>query len=154
LSSTVPLTITFLNAGWSNSMVPIASRLKNQPRVWSTPSAMKSAGKRCLKSSWFSNGKWYCATGIEPESNQTSIRSVTRRISPPHFWQGSVTRSMYGRWRSSWSVRPNSATEPIQRRSSHCWQIHMGSGVPQYRQRESDQSTSVSNQFAIRPVPT
>ena len=40
LSSTVPLTITFLNAGWSNSRVLMASKLKNQPRVWSMPSAM------------------------------------------------------------------------------------------------------------------
>jgi len=30
----------------------------------------------------------------------------------------------------------------------------MGSGVPQYRQRESDQSTRVSSQFPMRPVPT
>ena len=56
LSSTVPLTITFLKDGCLNNMVPMASRLKNQPRVWSTPSAMKSAGNRALKSSSFSNG--------------------------------------------------------------------------------------------------
>src|SRR2546428_5259584 len=88
---------------------------------------------------------------MEPESNHTSITAETRRIRPLHFPQGSVTRSMYGRCRSASSVRPSSATEPTQRRSSHFSQTQIGNGVPQYRQRESDQSTTVSSQLPMRP---
>src|SRR5690606_3780248 len=44
LSKTNPLETTFLNAIDPRTMVEIACRVKNQPRVWSTPSAMKSAG--------------------------------------------------------------------------------------------------------------
>ena len=42
---------------------------------------MKSAGKRCLEAARGSRcGAPNCANGIEPESNQTSITSGTRRI--------------------------------------------------------------------------
>ena len=34
----------FLKATESNNIVAIACKVKNHPRVWSTPSAMKSAG--------------------------------------------------------------------------------------------------------------
>ena len=43
---------------------------------------MKSAGKRSRKRSSFSNGAWYCANGIAPESNHTSMTSGTRFIVP------------------------------------------------------------------------
>ena len=43
---------------------------------------MKSAGKRCSKRSSFSNGACHCANGMQPESNQTSMTSGTRRIVP------------------------------------------------------------------------
>src|SRR5690606_14626879 len=46
LSSTSPLEMMFLNATESLTIVAMACKVKNQPRVWSTPSAMKSAGKR------------------------------------------------------------------------------------------------------------
>ena len=44
LSSTRPLLITALKATLSNTIVAMAWSVKNQPRVWSTPSAIKSAG--------------------------------------------------------------------------------------------------------------
>src|SRR5258705_190728 len=51
---------------------------------------MKSAGKWTSNWSWFSNGAWYCAKGIEPESNHTSMTSGTRRISSPHSGQANA----------------------------------------------------------------
>src|SRR5690606_11156598 len=45
LSSTNPFDTTFLKATEPRIMVEMACKVKNQPRVWSTPSAMKSAGK-------------------------------------------------------------------------------------------------------------
>ena len=69
---------------------------------------MKSAGK------WSSNcvvpscGAWYWANGIEPESNQTSITSGTRRIGSPHSAQGKVASSTYGRCGSVRSVPASS----------------------------------------------
>ena len=58
LSSTSPLEITALYATESNTIVAMAWSVKNQPRVWSTPSAMKFAGKAVpfSMSSLFSNG--------------------------------------------------------------------------------------------------
>ena len=44
LSKTRPFEITALKATLSNTIVAMAWSVKNQPRVWSTPSAMKSAG--------------------------------------------------------------------------------------------------------------
>ena len=46
-----------------------------------------------------SNGKWCWANGIEPESNQTSITSGTRRIVPlqPGSEQAKDTSSTKGR---------------------------------------------------------
>ena len=43
---------------------------------------MKSAGYWRATTSAFSNGKCHCANGIDPESNQASITSGTRRIVP------------------------------------------------------------------------
>ena len=45
LSSTKPVESTFLYATLSNNSPAMACSVKNQPRVWSTPSEMKSAGK-------------------------------------------------------------------------------------------------------------
>ena len=58
LSSTSPFETTFLYATESNTIVAIAWSVKNHPRVWSTPSAMKSAGYAPLSSisSRFSKG--------------------------------------------------------------------------------------------------
>ncbi len=49
LSKTKPVETTFLKATESNSIPAMACSVKNQPRVWSTPSLMKSAGKLSLK---------------------------------------------------------------------------------------------------------
>ncbi len=43
---------------------------------------MKSAGYWLANSSWFSNGQWYCAKGMAPESNQQSMTSLVRRMVP------------------------------------------------------------------------
>src|SRR6056297_1106108 len=56
LSSTRPLEIIFLNATESFVMVEMACNVKNHPRVWSTPSAIKSAGYTLSNPSLFSNG--------------------------------------------------------------------------------------------------
>ena len=94
---------------------------------------MKSAGKRSSKWASFSCGAWYCANGIEPESNHTSITSGTRCIVPPHSAHRNVASSTNGRWGSVSAVPAssfNSLSEPIARRCplAHC---HTGSGVPQ-----------------------
>ena len=52
------------------------------PRRCSPPGSARS------KMSSFSNGACHCANGMQPESHQTSIRSGTRRISPPHSLAG------------------------------------------------------------------
>ena len=51
--------------------------------------------------SWFSNGACHWANGIEPESNQTSITSGTRRSGSPPVGDGISTSSTYGRCGSS-----------------------------------------------------
>ena len=58
LSSTSPLEITALYDTLSNTIVAIACSVKNHPRVWSTPSAIKSAGytSRLSRMFLFSNG--------------------------------------------------------------------------------------------------
>ena len=100
LSSTSPLESTVLNATLSLTIVEIAWRVKNHPRVWSTPSAIKSAvrpnaGEPALPSP-------SCAKGIAPESNQTSIRSVSRFIGFPEG-ETRIKPSTYGLWRSIFS---------------------------------------------------
>ena len=57
----------------------IQSSELNQPRVWSIASEMKSAGKLRSNSCAFLCGQPHWAKGIEPESNQASITSGTRR---------------------------------------------------------------------------
>src|SRR5205085_7134588 len=61
LSSTNPLLTTFLKATESYNITAIACNVKNQPRVWSTPSAIKSAGNDLSNISLFSKGACHCA---------------------------------------------------------------------------------------------
>ncbi len=116
---------------------------------------MKSAGNRRAKTSSFSNGKWNCADGIEPESNHASSTGSTRNARRPHSGQSITTSSTYGRCRSSPDrSRPASsarrATEPthVSWPESH---RHTGMGVPQNRSRDSAQSTLFSSQSPKRP---
>ena len=113
---------------------------------------MKSAGKVSSNSSLPWRGYPRCANGIEPESNHVSRTSGTRRIVPAHFSHFSVTVSMNGRCRSVSSLRPSSADELTHRCSPHPSQIHIGTGVPQYRLRENCQSMLFSSQSPMRPV--
>jgi hypothetical protein len=59
--------------------VEIHSSELNQPRVWSIASLMKSAGKETSNCSCPRWGQPHWANGIDPESNQASITSGTRR---------------------------------------------------------------------------
>src|SRR5258708_6495034 len=61
---------------------------------------MKSAGKVSSNSFVPCSGCPRWAKGIEPESNQASSTSGTRRMTPSHLSHGSVTVSMNGRCRS------------------------------------------------------
>src|SRR6266487_496395 len=99
-----------------------------------------------------------CANGIEPESYQTSITSGTRRASPSHVGHLNVTESTYGRCgsspvRSAPASADSSTSEPTQVRcdSGHS---HRGSGVPQYRVRDSAQSTLFRSHSPYRPYLT
>ena len=96
---------------------------------------MNCAGYVRRNCSAFCQGAPSRANGIDPESYQASITSGTRRASPPHSGQVSVTSSTYGRCGSSSDrSRPasslSSASDPAQVR---CCSPHsqMGSGVPQ-----------------------
>ena len=53
---TSPFEMMFLTATEAKSIEAMACSVKNQPRVWSTASEMKSAGKRFSKMSLLSNG--------------------------------------------------------------------------------------------------
>ena len=95
---------------------------------------MKSAGKRASKRSSFSNGAWYWANGIEPESNQTSMTSGTRVIRAPHCGHGKPTSSTYGRCGSSRRTPESSSSsskEPMHVDVAGRSQRQTGSGVPQ-----------------------
>ena len=81
----------------------------------------------------FSNGAWRCANGIEPESNQTSMTSGTRRISAPHSAHAHVCSSTYGRCGSGSGLPERSSTSANEPTAS-TWpfsQRQTGSGVPQ-----------------------
>src|SRR5919106_486598 len=119
---------------------------------------MKSAGKdRSNSARPLRRSGWYAhwAYGMAPESYQVSMTSGTRRASWWHWGHGSVTSSMAGRWGSTPETsRParadNSRSEP----TTVTWrreQRHTGSGVPQYRSRDSAQSTLFSSQSPYRP---
>src|SRR2546422_3840275 len=94
---------------------------------------------------------------MAPESNQTSMSSGVRLISPPQA-HANVTSSMKGLCRSSGSRTPDpgfsSAMLPTHFCAEHFTQIQMGSGVPQNRSRESDQSLFSESQLPKRPSPT
>ena len=95
---------------------------------------------------------------MAPESNQQSITSGTRCISPPHFGHFTVISSIYGLCSST--VR--AAGLPLICSSSSrlpmaCIWPHPHSqtfrGVPQYRLREIPQSWIFSSQSPKRPFP-
>jgi hypothetical protein len=70
---------------------------------------------------------------MEPESNQTSITSGTRRSGSPPVGDGISMSSTYGRCGSSMRTpdsSSSSANEPMQRISPAALR-HTGSGVPQ-----------------------
>src|SRR6202035_5984669 len=103
----------------------------------------------------FRSGAPHCANGIDPESNQTSITSGTRDASSPHDGHGNVTSSTNGRCgsspdRSRPARPPSSASDPTQ---VPCADGHSqtGSGVPQYRVRDSAQSTLLRSHSPYRP---
>ena len=92
---------------------------------------------------------------MDPESNQASITSGTRVAGCPHDGQGNVTVSTYGRCgsspdRSRPAAEASSARDPTQVRcpSPHSYS---GSGVPQYRVRDSAQSTLLRSHSPYRP---
>src|SRR5258708_40150015 len=85
------------------------------------------------------------------------MSSGVRLTSPPQE-QVNVISSTNGLGRSSGSRIPfpsrNSAMLPTHFREEQWEQIQTGSGVPQNRSRESDQSLFSSSQFPNRPSPT
>ncbi len=91
------------------------------------------AGKRCSKTSSFSNGAWCWANGMQPESNHTSITSGTRCIGSPQSAQSHVGASTNGRCGSS-SMSPDFSASSVSDPMHSAWplaQRHTGSGVPQ-----------------------
>src|SRR3954470_12622623 len=92
---------------------------------------------------------------MAPESYQVSMTSGTRRASSPQSGQANATSSMYGRCgsssdRSRPATLPSSVSDPI----AVAWrfaQRQIGSGVPQYRDRDSAQSTLFLSQSPYRP---
>ncbi len=131
---------------------------------------MKSAGKasRNASSPWC--GKPHCANGMQPESNQQSITSGTRRIVAPQPAQGKVTLSTHGLWTTRCSGRFGSFAQAAAQserhaglrssarsslssassapQASHC---QIGSGVPHHRSRDSAQSTLLARKSPKRP---
>src|ERR1700683_2231177 len=112
---------------------------------------MNCAGYEAENSFAFRSGAPCWANGIAPESYQTSITSGTRRAnpSPPSTpsqeGQVNVIPSTNGRCgsslvRSAPASSDSSAREPTQV-TCDCAHTHSGSGVPQYRVRDSAQST-------------
>ncbi len=115
---------------------------------WAGYAASNSSLLRCGAPNW--------ANGIAPESYQTSITSGTRRACASQDGQPKVTSSTNGRCgsradRSCPACWPSSASEPTHVR---CPSAHrqIGSGVPQYRLRDSAQSTLLASQSPYRPV--
>src|SRR5208283_3401677 len=94
---------------------------------------------------------------MAPESNQTSISSGVRFIVPLHFSHINVTGSTDGLCKSSGCGKffPcfNSSTLPTHFRCPHFSHTQIGSGVPQYRSRDSAQSLFSSSQLPKRPEP-
>ena len=94
---------------------------------------------------------------MEPDSNQQSNTSSTRRSTPRPVADGMVRPSTYSRCRSvtRTPVRASSsAMEPTTTTSSPSSEIQMGSGVPQNRLRLTAQSRASRSQLAKRPTFT
>src|SRR6185437_10360957 len=125
------------------------------PRVWSMASQMNWAGNERLNSSCPRCGAPNCAKGMDPESYQTSITSGTRRAVSPQSGHEITTWSTYGRCgsipvRSRPASSDSSASEPTQ----VVWppgHSQTGSGVPQYRVRDSAQSMLLRSHSPYRP---
>src|SRR5258708_32654607 len=111
---------------------------------------MKSAGKVSSNSFVPCSGCPRWAKGIEPESNQASSTSGTRRMTPSHLSHGSVTVTMNGRCRSVSALRPSSADELMHFCCSQLSHTQNGSGVPPLPEHEIDQSTLFSSQLPLR----
>src|ERR1700733_8359283 len=116
---------------------------------------MNCAGYPDSNEGRFRSGAPHCANGIEPESNQTSMTSGTRVAESPHAGQGKTTSSTKGRCGSSadrsWPARrPGSARDPTHV-TCDVGHSHSGSGVPQYRVRDSAQSTLLRSHSPYRP---
>src|SRR5699024_2733520 len=108
------------------------------------------------------------AYGIDPESNQTSKTSSTRRIMDLPVGSsgfGRTSSSIQGRCRStSPSVfrgsLPKACSSSDREPSSSSsvwlgsWDSHTGMGEPQYRLREIDQSRAFSSHFPNWPCLT
>ena len=113
---------------------------------------MNCAGYAASNSSLFRCGAPHWANGIEPESYQASMTWRTRRKVPSSPGSVKVTSSMNGRCGSrSARSRPvssdSSASEPTATSREGSTSLRqIGSGVPQYRSRESAQSTLLFSQ--------
>src|SRR3954470_19783819 len=118
---------------------------------------MNCAGYDASNSALLRCGAPHWANGIDPESYQASITWRTRRYVPSSPGTVKVTSSMNGRCGSrSDRSRPvssdSSVSEPtttMREGSASLRQI--GSGVPQYRSRDSAQSTLLRSQSPYRP---
>src|SRR5215831_589292 len=118
-------------------------------------SQMNCAGNDRRNSASFRSGAPNWANGMAPESNQTSMTSGTRRAAEPQSGHVITTSSTNGRCGSmpvtSLPARlDSSASEPTQ----VTWpaaQVQMGNGVPQYRVRDSAQSTLLRSQSPNLP---
>src|SRR5580704_8597328 len=116
---------------------------------------MNCAGYAPVNSSKFRIGAPCWANGMAPESYQTSPTSGTRRARSSHTGHANVISSTNGRCGSS-PVRSRPASvdssdsEPTQVTCSS-GHTHSGSGVPQYRVRDSAQSTLLRSHSPYRP---
>src|ERR1700722_472795 len=116
---------------------------------------MNWAGYAASNDGRLRSGAPHCANGIDPESNQTSITSGTRAAASPQAGHGNATSSTYGRGGSAPdgsppASPPSSFGDPTQ---VTCCDGHSqsGSGVPQYRVRDSAQSTLLRSHSPYRP---
>src|SRR3989338_2487082 len=115
--------------------IDATSKRLNQPRIWSFPSRMKSAGKSLLKSSTLP-GYLRQFHEVVPASTHTSAMSGILVFVPPHlhlYW----TSSIQGLCRSFGIASlpasfASSATLPMTSMLSHLPHAQIGIGVPQY----------------------
>src|SRR3954454_16380430 len=118
---------------------------------------MNCAGEDASNSAWLRYGAPHWANGMDPESYQASITCGTRRKVPSSPGSVKVISSMNGRCGSrSDRSRPvsseSSASDPTATSFEGSASLRqMGSGVPQYRSRDSAQSTLLRSQSPYRP---